>query len=314
MRIDSHHLPTLVEHQYLIVRSLGVGSRAEVLLGCRNPDEEDALQSPSELIALKQLHERLHSDRLLVERFYQEAAFLRSLPPNANLVAVQDAGCWNERHTMVLDYVRGVTLRQFLDAYAASISPAIAFEIIYQLAGVLQFLQPYGPKQGFVHGDLSPTNILIDQSGSIRLIDFDVAIEIQDDPQQTAMGTLPYISPEQCEERPLDLRSDIFVLGTLLWEMLRGKCPYPRFDPAHAMLMIAEEQIAAPFAHHSDPQIALAQRIWQQLHALQRASRYTTFSALLHDIRSLALREDGATRRLLAEQIAHMTRKAEATG
>lgn len=307
MRFDSDSSCPPLEQAYTIVRSLGVGSRAEVFLAICDDDTSMRLDTPPNLVALKCMHERMHHDGGLVGRFYHEARFLGRLSTHPNLVDIQDVGCWNQRHTMVLEYVRGVTLRTYLDAYPASISPAIALEIIYQLAHVLYFLKPHGSPLGFVHGDLSPANVLLDLTGRIRLIDFDVAMEIQHDEQITAMGTLPYISPEQCEERPLDPRSDLFVLGTLLWEMLRGECPYPRFDRAHAMLMLTEAQIPSPIRPNArHPNI---HHIWSRLHALRREARYTDMAELIRDIDALNIREDPGTRQLLAQQITALVRR-----
>lgn len=300
--VSSSEYPTITD-VFTRVRSLGVGGNAEVYLAYREAPAEVRGQTSKMWVALKVLHERLHADQRLVARFYAEGALLQRLGDHQNLVIRYDAGWLQDRHTLVLEAVRGVTLRQFFEGCRASVSPAIALEIIYQLAQALDFIEQYSGYTSFVHGDLSPTNVLIDTEGRVRLIDFDVALEIQQDAQHTAMGTLPYISPEQCAEMPLDGRSDLFVLGVLLWELLRGECPYPRFDPAHAMLTIAETQIASPLAPSSHPQVARIHQIWTQLQHLDRHARFENAAALIAAIDDAEIRQETTTRALLAAQV-----------
>lgn len=293
----------VIDEVFTHVRSLGVGTNAEVFLAHRVRENAKSHAPNQEPVALKILHESLHTDRQLVERFYAEAALLERAGQHPHLVALYNAGVLHGRHTLVLEPVHGVTLRQFLEGHATSISPAIALEIIRQTAAALHAIQSFWSDTNFVHGDLSPANILIDTNGKVRLIDFDVALEIQQDTGRSSMGTLPYTSPEQCAELPLDTRSDLFVLGILLWELLRGHSPYPRFDPAHAMLTIAETQISSPLAASNHPHVARVHNIWAQLQHLDRDARFDNTTELLEAIDAADIRHKSATQALLATQV-----------
>lgn len=295
-----------------ILRALGVGSDAEVFLAQyrtpkhaaanaaqntarqdhavqtmeRERDEkkhdgvqQDSVRNECRWIALKSMHPHLQDDASRVARFYQEAARFGALEPHPNLVQFYGAARWKDRHTQCMEFIDGMTLRAFLDQHDAPLPPTAALDIVLQLLSALEFLHKIplirGEEARLIHGDLSPHNVMIDRQGCVKLIDFGVATARWMHPERRPLGTIPYTSPEQCAQLPLDPRSDLFVLGVLWWEMLEGTCPYTRFNHPKAMWEITEGDVPAPSVPSlSDALRDALQNIWGRLQSRDLDARF----------------------------------------
>lgn len=181
-------------------------------------------------VALKVLSSRVQNNPEFEERFMREAKALARLS-HPSIVTLYDFGKANGHFYFVMEYVEGINLRQALQQ--GKFSPEAALQIVPKLCDALQ----YAHEQGVVHRDVKPENILIDQSGRVKIADFGL-VKLTDvqgkGPALTAtqemMGTPHYMAPEQIS-RPgeVDHRADIYALGVVFYEMLTGELPIGRF-------------------------------------------------------------------------------------
>ncbi|MDJ0521631.1 MAG: serine/threonine-protein kinase [Planctomycetota bacterium] len=185
-------------------------------------------------VALKVLSEDLAEDASFVKRFHREAKLLGSLT-HPHIVDVIDRGLTNERLWFAMEFVRGESLRRLMDR--GPVAADQAARIAGEIAGALS----YAHQRGIVHRDLKPENVLLDEQGTVHLVDFGLSrlVDVAPDLASTRLtrtdvilGTYEYMSPEQRRgDRQLDGRADVFALGVILYEMLTGTLPLGRFTP-----------------------------------------------------------------------------------
>jgi TolB-like protein/tRNA A-37 threonylcarbamoyl transferase component Bud32/Flp pilus assembly protein TadD len=184
-------------------------------------------------VALKVLPEGVTSEPERLDRFRQEAKALASLD-HANIVTVYSVEETDGIHFLTMGLVRGKTLEQLISE--GRIPPEKFFDVAIALAGALAAAHD----NGVVHRDLKPANIMVTPEGHSKILDFGLAKLVStDDIAETSdmtthlltregsiMGTLPYMSPEQVEGKPVDARSDIFSIGAVFYEMCSGRRPF----------------------------------------------------------------------------------------
>ncbi|MEM7247565.1 MAG: protein kinase [Acidobacteriota bacterium] len=208
--------------RYLLESNLGAGGFGEVFAARdRRLDREVAIK------VILQVEEEKQAT-LRRERFFREARAAARIA-HENIVAVHDVGEDGGLPYLVMERVSGRTLRRRLsDEGALPTAEALG------LAGQAALGLSAAHALGVIHRDIKPENLLLDANGRLRIVDFGLAW-LTSDSRLTADGstvlTPPYASPEQVMERPLDGRSDLFSLGSTLWEMLVGR---PAFDGGHA--------------------------------------------------------------------------------
>lgn len=231
-------------------------------------------------VALKCLHLHLEDDPRLIDMFYREARIC-SLFRHKNLIRVEDARRMGERHTMVMEFAPGVTLREILDRLEArsevAPTPHIV-EVLHQVSRGLHHAHSLrkadGHALGIVHRDLSPDNILVGFDGLVRVIDFGVAAAASRSAQDGLVGKIAYMSPEQCRGEALDARSDLYSLGTVYWELLEGRAPYPRTDRIASLRAITEDNLHAPASATRRQHADALDAIWLKLHAKHPSDRF----------------------------------------
>jgi serine/threonine protein kinase len=228
-----------IADKYMIEAHLGSGGMCDVYRARHT--------TMGKQFALKVLKPALAADPRIAERFEQEAR-AASLIHHPHAISVVDYGHSGSRfHFIVMELVEGDTLGDLLRR-EGPMSVGRAAGILRQASNALDAAHSVG----VVHRDIKPDNIIIaeyDGSDWVKVVDFGVA-KIQEDVNRKArltganilVGTPRYMSPEQCEERPVDARSDIYSLGVVLYEMLSGEAP---FDGDSSMRLL--------MAHASDP-------------------------------------------------------------
>jgi len=308
---------TLIAH-YRIIAPLGMGG-----MGAVYKAHDEKLER---VVALKMLTPEAMAQADRRRRFLQEARAASSLN-HPHILTVYEIGETDGKPYIVMEYVEGLTLRQTLAAGLMSLKDALGIAI--QIAGGLAKAHEHG----IVHRDLKPDNLIISDDGYAKILDFGLAkLTEQRQPKfpvesaaktliqvntQSGMilGTINYMSPEQLLGQRVDLRSDIFSFGIVLYEMLTGKYPFAdenRIDTMHAIL---HEEPPAPHILKSDLPQDL-QRILSKALAKAPKARYQTVRELLSDLEALKRDLDlgrsmivsGRTRLVLKRQPAQSAR------
>src|SRR3954468_14706902 len=176
------------------------------------------------LVAIKSLRAELLNDRSFVERFRGEAKNL-ALLSHPNITTLYTLHEENGALYMIMELVRGRTLENILEERGTPFSVEEAVAIAAQAADGLA----YAHEMGIVHRDIKPANLILTNSGLLKIMDFGIA-RAQGSQRMTRdgsiVGTLAYMSPEQCRGQEVDGRTDLYSLGIALYEMLTGKVPF----------------------------------------------------------------------------------------
>ena len=201
-------------------------------------------------VAIKVVHDHLATDPVLVQMFVDEAR-LQARIHHPNVVHVEQFGEAQGAHFLVMEYVHGCSLGQLIAAAGkagARLAPELAVFIAMQTLAGLHAAHDVrgddGEALGVVHRDISPDNILVSRDGHVKLIDFGVAKARGLTAQgagTSLRGKVRYMAPEQATGRAVDRRTDVYALGTVLWEMLTMR---RRFDGEGELAVL--EQVRAP--------------------------------------------------------------------
>ena len=272
----------LVNNRYEVERSVGRGGMAEVFLA-----RDVLLDRP---VVLKVLFPEFATDPSFVERFRREAQAAANLS-HPNIVAVYDWGTLNNTYFIAMEYVAGTTLADLLKE-KGSLSPSQASDIALEVASALGFAH----ENGVVHRDIKPGNILISNSGQVKVADFGIAralgAAVEDGLTQTGsvMGTATYLSPEQAQGAQPDPRSDLYSLGVTMYEMVAGKAPFVGDTPV-AVTYQHVHAMPTPL-HDLKADVSLDfEAIVAKCMAKPPKRRYESASALRDDIRRSINRE-----------------------
>jgi beta-lactam-binding protein with PASTA domain/predicted Ser/Thr protein kinase len=207
------------DRRYVIKRKLGSGGMADVYLA------ED--QELGRNVALKLLNERHAADEQFVERFRREAQSAAGLN-HPNIVSIFDRGYAEGTYYIAMEYLEGRTLKELLVRNGPTPIP-VSIEYARQILGALAFAH----RNGIVHRDIKPHNIVVGSDGRLKVTDFGIARSgaSQMTEAGSIVGTAQYLSPEQARGAAVDPRSDLYSLGIVLYEMLTGHVPFTGDTP-----------------------------------------------------------------------------------
>jgi serine/threonine-protein kinase len=218
---------TVVANKYRIVKQLGEGGMGCVYLA------EQQLGTSVRKVALKTLHKHLSHDPAIKKRFDREAGTVAALE-HPNTIQVYDFGEMEDGTLyLVMEFVQGRSVADILEK-DGPMPPARVENILRQVCGSLEEAHSHG----IVHRDLKPDNVVLceraGQKDWVEVLDFGIAKRSSEhDPNEAkltqqgmVLGTPPYMSPEQFTGQPVDVRSDIYALGVMTYEMLVGKYPF----------------------------------------------------------------------------------------
>jgi serine/threonine protein kinase len=234
--------------------------------------------------ALKVIHTHLSKDSNCAERFLHEARSAASLS-HPYLVNVFDCDQFEGQYFIAMEFVEGLSLGQLIRESGA-LPFSLAFEWFNQAAIGLDYLH----QKKIIHRDIKPDNMMVDPSGTLKIMDFGLAKQhFEGDQSMTMSGTIlgspHYMSPEQINEsKDVDGRSDIYSLGIVLYQMLTGKLPFSRTTTAAIMMAHINDSIPSVCADRADalPQI---DEFIAKLTAKDRAERVPSAAALIEEIK-----------------------------
>lgn len=210
---------------YELVAPLGRGGMAQLYLARRR-----GAGGFSRLVTLKFVHDHLSSNEDIIRLFLQEAQLSAHIR-HPNVVRVEDVGRCGDSYFIAMEYVHGVSLAELVSCVRhmrVQLKPALYLWISAQIAEALHAAHEArgenGAPLGIVHHDVSPENVLVSDTGHVKLIDFGIARSLTQERQDKAVrGKLRYMAPEQLLKEPADRRADVYALGVMLWEMLTGR-------------------------------------------------------------------------------------------
>ena len=205
--------------RYRVVRKLGTGGMANVYLA------ED--QELGRSVAIKMLDERHSQDEQFVERFRREAKNAAGLS-HPNIVSIYDRGQAEGTYYIAMEYLEGRTLKELLVTRGPT-PLAVAIDYARQILAALGFAH----KNGIVHRDIKPHNVVVAPDGRLKVTDFGIARSGTSQMTETGsiIGTAQYLSPEQAKGAPVTPASDIYSVGIVLYEMLTGTVPFTGDTP-----------------------------------------------------------------------------------
>jgi len=204
----------VVDERYFIVRRIGSGGMADVYCA------ED--RHLGREVALKVLHRRFAQDAEFVERFRREASAAAGLQ-HPHVVGVYDRGEHEGTYYIAMEYLRGRTLKDIV----LSDAPLDQLRVIDLGQQILQ-AAAFAHRNGVVHRDFKPHNVIVDDQGNAKVTDFGIARAGASEMTETGsiMGTAQYLSPEQAQGQEVTPRSDIYSIGVMLYELLTGRLPF----------------------------------------------------------------------------------------
>jgi len=218
---------------YRIISKIAEGGMATVYLGIQ--------EKLNRKVAIKVLEPSLLKNRETPARFDKEAKTAAMLS-HSNVIQIFDTGTIDDFHYIIMEYLQDNLKERMMVSSEGKLSPEKAIDIILDIMKALD----YAHLQGVYHRDIKPDNIMFRQDNTPVLVDFGIARVFDTNDQLTkdgmSMGTVHYMSPEQCKAEQVDGRSDIYSLGIVFYEMLTGSKPYD----GESIMAIVIKQVKSP--------------------------------------------------------------------
>ena len=226
---------TVIGNRYEVLQTLGEGGMGAVY---KAKDLE-----LNRVIALKVIRPELAGNPEILQRFKQELILARQVT-DRNVIRIFDLGEASGIRYITMEYVEGLSLHQILRKQG-KLPVSEAMEIMRQMLSGLQAAH----REGVIHRDLKPGNIMRDAQGRVVVMDFGLARSLEGDGMTrtgTMLGTMEYMSPEQAQAKELDARSDVFTVGLICYELLTGKMPYHADSVVASLLKRVQERAVPP--------------------------------------------------------------------
>lgn len=213
MENEKNYIGMLLDDRYEILEKIGEGGMAVVY--------KAFCHRLSRFVAVKIMREETAADEEFRRRFASESHAIAMLS-HPNIVAVYDVSHSDDVEYIVMELVDGITLKQYMEKRGA-VNWKEALHFTKQIAKALA----HAHSRGIIHRDIKPQNIMLLKDGTIKVADFGIAaLENEVEDSNEAIGSIHYIAPEQAQGKSPDVRSDIYSLGVVMYEMLTGQKPY----------------------------------------------------------------------------------------
>lgn len=261
-----------INDRYEIVKSIGEGGMANVYLA------NDTILDRK--VAVKVLRGDLSSDDKFIRRFQREALSVSNLS-HPNIVEVYDVGEEDGQHYIVMEYIEGKTLKQLLKK-RDSLTLTEVIDIMTQLTdGIAHAHESY-----IIHRDIKPQNIMIQDDGRIKITDFGIAMALnatQLTQTNSVMGSVHYLPPEQASGKGTTVKSDIYSMGILMYELLTGTVPFKGDNAVEIALKHMKDKI--PSIRKQNPAIPQSvENILLKATAKNPRNRYDTAREMHEDL------------------------------
>ena len=265
----------LISGRYRIEAVVGTGGMAVVY---RALDLQE-----NRTVAIKVLRPEYESDMEFVRRFSREAEAAAKMS-HENIVNMLDVGIEGDMRYIVMEYVDGQTLKEMIRD-EGRIHPDVALRMTIRILAAVD----HAHRNGIVHRDIKPQNILVDREGRVKVADFGIARlkasqTTQLDPNGSAMGSVHYLSPEQARGEVADEQSDLYSVGVVLYEMLTGHVPFDGDTTISVALKHVNEQPASMRSRNSHISRALDEVVMRAL-CKDKQLRYQSAAEMAADLR-----------------------------
>ena len=262
----------IIANRYIVLRPIGSGGMADVYLAIDKILRRE--------VAVKVLRGDLANDPVNLARFQKEALAITNTS-HPNIVEVFDVGEDNGRNFIVMEYVRGKTLKQLIKSRGV-IAADEAVNIMKQLVSATE----HAHRNGIIHRDIKSQNVLIKDDGTVKLSDFGIAYTgdaTQLTQAETVMGSVHYLAPELAQGHVPTIQSDIYSLGIVFYEMLTGDVPFHGDTAVEIALKHMHNDV--PFVRDFDPSIPQAvENVVIKATARNQDLRYKNATAMYNDI------------------------------
>lgn len=261
-----------LDGRYEITELIGVGGMADVYKAV------DILED--KIVAVKILKNEFSGDEDFIRRFRNESKAI-ALLSHPNIVKIYDVGFTEKIQFIVMEYIDGITLKEFMEQQGA-LKWKDSVHFIIQVLRALQ----HAHDKGIVHRDIKPQNIMLFPDGTIKVMDFGIARFAREEGKtlsDKAIGSVHYISPEQARGDITDEKSDIYSVGAMLYEMLSGEKPFDADNPVSVALMHMQSKAKKLRDVNSNIPEGLEEIV---MRAMQKdaSKRYQSASEMIRDI------------------------------
>ena len=265
----------IIGNRYEVLEEVGLGGMATVFKA-----KDHVL---NRLVAVKVLKDEFTTDNEFIKRFNTEAQAAASLS-HPNIVSIYDVGHEEENNLyyIVMELVQGKTLKEIINAEGV-LSWKWSLNIAMQIASALELAH----KNGIIHRDIKPHNIIITEDGIAKVTDFGIAKAVSNSTITafgTTIGSVHYFSPEQAKGGITDAKSDLYSLGVVMYEMLTGKVPFDADTPVSVALKHMQEDAREPIDINNEIPSAVNKIV---VKAMQKdpINRYNSATEMLGDLR-----------------------------
>lgn len=264
----------MIADRYMIVTSLGVGGMADVYLAM------DTILNRE--VAVKVLRGELSKDPVTLLRFQREANAASKLN-HPNVVEVYDVGESDGKYYIVMEYIRGRTLKQLITQRGA-LHKEEAVNIMIQLVSAVE----HAHENNIIHRDIKPQNVLVKDDGTVKITDFGIALahdSVQLTQSDAVLGSAHYLAPETTRGESATNQIDIYALGIVFYELLRGDVPFHGDNPVQIAMKHLREEI--PSIREFNPTLPQSiENIITKATVKNRVYRYQSASEMLNDLKA----------------------------
>ena len=257
--------------RYEIIEGIGAGGMSDVYKA-----KDNVL---GRFVAIKVLRQEFTEDMNFVTKFHAEAQAAAGLE-HPNIVNIYDVGSDNSMHYIVMEYIDGITLKSYIEK-KGQLTDKEAISIAIQVGRGIEAAH----NKNIIHRDIKPQNIMISKQGKVKVTDFGIAKAVNANTiHSDVMGSVHYSSPEQARNGFVDVKSDIYSLGIVMYEMVTGRVPFDGDTTVAIAIQHIQEEIESPRTYAPDLPVSLEKII---LKTTQKSPdrRYMSMADLLVDLK-----------------------------